>query len=141
QSRSRLPSRPHPRSPRGIYDRYCAIRYTAPFPDSTYSSPRASCPKDNTLPGLTSGLKRDRKSTRLNSSHEWISYADFCLKKRIRRIVHSPLDGARETAELVNAQLPTPVQLSPGPALPGAATGRSHQGVPYSHILLRRPLD
>src|SRR5207247_7348104 len=26
------------------------------------------------------GLK-DRKSTRLNSSHEWISYAVFCLKK------------------------------------------------------------
>src|SRR6266849_9335142 len=24
----------------------------------------------------------DRKSTRLNSSHEWISYADFCLKKQ-----------------------------------------------------------
>src|SRR5207247_10537330 len=24
---------------------------------------------------------RDRKSTRLNSSHEWISYAVFCLNK------------------------------------------------------------
>src|SRR5207247_7265563 len=24
----------------------------------------------------------DRKSTRLNSSHEWLSYAVFCLKKR-----------------------------------------------------------
>src|SRR5207247_10535664 len=30
------------------------------------------------------GLARagDRKSTRLNSSHEWISYAVFCLKKK-----------------------------------------------------------
>src|SRR5438105_12428840 len=27
-------------------------------------------------------LDRDRKSTRLNSSHEWISYAVFCLKKK-----------------------------------------------------------
>src|SRR5438105_9505746 len=27
--------------------------------------------------------KIDRKSTRLNSSHEWISYAVFCLKKKI----------------------------------------------------------
>src|SRR5207247_8239813 len=27
-------------------------------------------------------LRRDRKSTRLNSSHEWISYAVFCLKKK-----------------------------------------------------------
>src|SRR5207247_9404426 len=25
---------------------------------------------------------QDRKSTRLNSSHEWISYAVFCLKKK-----------------------------------------------------------
>src|SRR2546429_1133051 len=27
----------------------------------------------------------DRKSTRLNSSHGYISYAVFCLKKKIRR--------------------------------------------------------
>src|SRR5207247_7218387 len=27
-------------------------------------------------------FRRDRKSTRLNSSHEWISYAVFCLKKK-----------------------------------------------------------
>src|SRR6266536_4864725 len=29
----------------------------------------------------------DRKSTRLNSSHEWISYAVFCLKKKKRVVV------------------------------------------------------
>src|SRR6266536_4383800 len=28
----------------------------------------------------------DRKSTRLNSSHEWISYAVFCLKKKIKTV-------------------------------------------------------
>src|SRR5207247_3381410 len=28
----------------------------------------------------------DRKSTRLNSSHEWISYAVFCLKKKTHTI-------------------------------------------------------
>src|SRR5438105_14924205 len=28
------------------------------------------------------GFSTDRKSTRLNSSHEWISYAVFCLKKK-----------------------------------------------------------
>src|SRR2546422_8157879 len=27
-------------------------------------------------------MKRDRKSTRLNSSHGYISYAVFCLKKK-----------------------------------------------------------
>src|SRR5438105_12257548 len=31
---------------------------------------------------VRTGGRRDRKSTRLNSSHEWISYAVFCLKKK-----------------------------------------------------------
>src|SRR2546429_6605644 len=30
--------------------------------------------------------QRDRKSTRLNSSHGYISYAVFCLKKKKKRI-------------------------------------------------------
>src|SRR2546422_4435304 len=30
----------------------------------------------------------DRKSTRLNSSHGYISYAVFCLKKKKKRIKH-----------------------------------------------------
>src|SRR5207247_7364527 len=35
------------------------------------------------------GLRlQDRKSTRLNSSHEWISYAVFCLKKK-KDILHA----------------------------------------------------
>src|SRR5438105_10102689 len=34
---------------------------------------------------------RDRKSTRLNSSHEWISYAVFCLKKKNKKqILYDP---------------------------------------------------
>src|SRR2546429_6129054 len=32
--------------------------------------------------GLTLINERDRKSTRLNSSHGYISYAGFCLKKK-----------------------------------------------------------
>src|SRR3712207_8904539 len=35
-----------------------------------------------------SDLRKDRKSTRLNSSHANISYAVFCLKKKK---IHSPL--------------------------------------------------
>src|SRR5438105_6021963 len=31
---------------------------------------------------LIRAATEDRKSTRLNSSHEWISYAVFCLKKK-----------------------------------------------------------
>src|SRR5256885_10282038 len=35
------------------------------------------------------GIARDRKSTRLNSSHLVISYAVFCLKKKERESHHT----------------------------------------------------
>src|SRR5947199_3786408 len=35
----------------------------------------------------------DRKSTRLNSSHLGISYAVFCLKKKIKQNLRKSLDG------------------------------------------------
>jgi probable phosphoglycerate mutase len=57
----------------------------------------------------------------------------------IRRIVHSPLDRARETAEIVNAQLPAPVPLIPEPELIEAHIGRYLQGIRYWQIPLRRP--
>jgi len=57
----------------------------------------------------------------------------------IKRIVHSPLDRARETAEIVNAQLAAPVPLIPEPALREAEFGRYLQGVPYWQIPIRRP--
>src|SRR5687768_17888110 len=34
--------------------------------------------------------RRDRKSTRLNSSHGYISYAVFCLKKKINNCTPTP---------------------------------------------------
>src|SRR2546429_6459022 len=34
--------------------------------------------------GVSLGAREDRKSTRLNSSHGYISYAVFCLKKKKR---------------------------------------------------------
>src|SRR5256712_8175462 len=42
--------------------------------------------------------RRDRKSTRLNSSHDQISYAVFCLKKKTpqrRRLARKPHTGSR----------------------------------------------
>src|SRR2546429_6478215 len=39
-------------------------------------------PRGETLPGDGSPDGTDRKSTRLNSSHGYISYAVFCLKKK-----------------------------------------------------------
>lgn len=57
----------------------------------------------------------------------------------IRRILHSPLERAQETAQLVNRQLPAPVPLIVEPALIEAAIGRYLQGVPYWQIPVRRP--
>src|SRR2546430_12817578 len=37
--------------------------------------------------------RRDRKSTRLNSSHSQISYAVFCLKKKVKQFTPSPYDS------------------------------------------------
>src|SRR2546422_7796258 len=38
--------------------------------------------------GSNYGAPRDRKSTRLNSSHGYISYAVFCLKKKKKKNCH-----------------------------------------------------
>src|SRR2546428_8512790 len=38
---------------------------------------------------------RDRKSTRLNSSHDQISYAVFCLKKKKITYTHDLLEASR----------------------------------------------
>src|SRR5688572_32198270 len=40
---------------------------------------------------------RDRKSTRLNSSHSQISYAVFCLKKKKKQLTPSPIHTPRKT--------------------------------------------
>src|SRR2546422_8518890 len=37
-------------------------------------------------------IRRDRKSTRLNSSHGYISYAVFCLKKK-KKSITAPKPG------------------------------------------------
>src|SRR2546429_917982 len=40
----------------------------------------------------------DRKSTRLNSSHGYISYAVFCLKKKKKSTSHDPPSSSSETS-------------------------------------------
>src|SRR5438105_15021603 len=61
------------------------------FPYTTLfrSGERLSIGREREGPGLDGRDEarpgRDRKSTRLNSSHEWISYAVFCLKKKKKK--------------------------------------------------------
>ncbi len=55
-------------------------------------------------------------------------------------IVHSPLDRARETAEIIRDQLKHLVPLRPEPELREAEFSRYLQGVPFWQIPARRPL-
>src|SRR5260221_6322237 len=50
--------------------------------DGQWTSAKSNC-THSIRRGLSRRLRRDRKSTRLNSSHTVISYAVFCLKKKI----------------------------------------------------------
>jgi len=58
----------------------------------------------------------------------------------IRRIVHSPLARAVETAQLINERLARPAILEGDPELREAEFSRYLQGVPYWQVPLRRPL-
>src|SRR2546422_1866893 len=55
------------------------------------TSGRAGAPSgvENLIPLYSGGLWEDRKSTRLNSSHGYISYAVFCLKKKKKEDIYT----------------------------------------------------
>src|SRR5438105_14266050 len=65
--------------------RYTLFPYTTLFRSSNTAPPFLS----HTVRqhAVVRSMPRDRKSTRLNSSHERISYAVFCLKKK-KVIIH-----------------------------------------------------
>src|SRR2546422_1280128 len=56
--------------------------------------PRSRAPPVPSQTTLEDQAALDRKSTRLNSSHGYISYAVFCLKKKILKKLSA---GARES--------------------------------------------
>src|SRR6266436_2484958 len=57
--------------------------YTLSLHDALPISPlRSASARHDRIPCGLSAWRRDRKSTRLNSSHGYISYAVFCLKKK-----------------------------------------------------------
>src|SRR5258708_17623073 len=60
----------------------------------THSSRTASDSTSGLWPVKQTG-RRDRKSTRLNSSHQIISYAVFCLKKKNDRCIFIVLFNKR----------------------------------------------
>src|SRR3712207_8085227 len=73
---------PHPARPGGDRRRVVAPRAGATHGDRLTDPLRRLTASGGALSGVRS---RDRKSTRLNSSHANISYAVFCLKKKINK--------------------------------------------------------
>ena len=65
---------------------------------------------------------------------------DRLRDENIRRIVHSPLSRAAETAQLINERLAQPAVLESDADLREAEFSRYLQGLPYWQIPLRRPL-
>src|SRR6266536_89865 len=55
--------------------------YTTLFRSLQRARLRSGRPPSGRYSARAARVHGDRKSTRLNSSHEWISYAVFCLKK------------------------------------------------------------
>src|SRR6266540_84309 len=72
----------------GIGARSAAERKAGPPPGVRPRDGHGAAPPDHRQPGRcapSSSPRRDRKSTRLNSSHITISYAVFCLKKKKKK--------------------------------------------------------
>src|SRR5689334_24284992 len=89
------------------------------FPYTTSSDLRTSGRWPGTRPRRddTAARRRDRKSTRLNSSHSSISYAVFCLKKKKKQ------DDKHHLAD-----------QSPHTQFPKAHTLTVHDTVIWKHI-------
>lgn len=65
---------------------------------------------------------------------------DRLRPEALRRIVHSPLARAAETARIINDRLPAPAILEPDYELREAEFSRYLQGLPYWQVPLLRPL-
>src|SRR2546427_8835686 len=57
-------------------------------------------------------LAKDRKSTRLNSSHSQISYAVFCLKKKKRSCAYGTAQSHTSFASLCRAPFDDPARAA-----------------------------
>src|SRR5258708_8068390 len=60
-----------------------------------------------------SNLHRDRKSTRLNSSHQIISYAVFCLKKKKHKAL--AISNSTYLSTAAHLRRPAPTRLDDQP--------------------------
>src|SRR5438034_6681283 len=84
------------------------------LPISTCSSIFMRAPRGGGAPPGRRRLRRDRKSTRLNSSHTVISYAVFCLKKKKRAALGSHEQPAPSLAAFPASRVPPQTEYSGG---------------------------
>src|SRR2546428_3465794 len=82
------------RPPRSTLFPYTTLFRSSAVPTCSSKSPqkysfhvRVRCSNDRLAQIVGTALEGDRKSTRLNSSHDQISYAVFCLKKKTLSLV------------------------------------------------------
>src|SRR5256885_10902452 len=85
----------HP--PRSPLFPYTTLSRSLPPPQDVHQEGRqtldhADVPGDRRDRQRRPALRRDRKSTRLNSSHLVISYAVFCLKKKKKKVIDDERD-------------------------------------------------
>src|SRR2546429_6298879 len=83
------------RPPRSTLFPYTTLFRSAPSADGLLSRSRACAPTPTPARVPSAALPAaalDRKSTRLNSSHGYISYAVFCLKKKNHTFVEQTTD-------------------------------------------------
>src|SRR2546429_1612076 len=91
------------------------------------------------MPGHMKITPEDRKSTRLNSSHGYISYAVFCLKKKRWRaaalhvLIHA-LDGLAARNHPVPSR-PRPGRPRPGRSMPDEPCRRREDRVPVMIVI------
>src|SRR2546429_4748319 len=66
-----------------------SLRFGVSCQTARWFSRRSATPGILDILSRSRGARQDRKSTRLNSSHGYISYAVFCLKKKKNDYHHS----------------------------------------------------
>src|SRR2546429_3729157 len=66
-------------------------------PDLSFGNKKINLGPRAHAPWTCCGEEQDRKSTRLNSSHGYISYAVFCLKKKKKQQIDVSLSQAYYT--------------------------------------------
>src|SRR5438105_6544305 len=89
--------RPPPRSTLFPYTTLFRSQQAASQDRHSWHLPGVDSWSDETVSKIPCRIKQDRKSTRLNSSHEWISYAVFCLKKKKKQNKDKSTNNVRIT--------------------------------------------